>query len=83
MIRITAVILFLVALIFLYWFAEQPIAVSLIPPPFDKLVHALLGAGFAIVLWFVMSGKFVWLNVAIVGLFSSLEEWHQSFLSGA
>ena len=67
---------------FLYWFAEQPIAVGLIAHPYDKLVHAAMGAGLAFLLWFMMSGKFAWLNVGLVALFSGLEEWHQSFLPG-
>lgn len=81
-IRITASIFFVSALIFLYWFAEQPIAVGLIAAPFDKAVHALMGAGMAFLLCFIFSGRFPWLTVGLVALLSGLEEWHQSFLPG-
>lgn len=80
--RITAIILFLVIMIFLYWFAEQPIAVGLILPPYDKLAHAFMGAGLAVLLCFIFKGKYPWLTIGIVALLSALEEWHQRFLPG-
>lgn len=81
-IRVTASVLFVVVMIFLYWFAEQPAAVGLVPPPFDKVVHALMGAGMALLLWFAFDGKYGWLIITLVAVLSGLEEWHQSFLPG-
>jgi len=73
---------FLLLLLLAYWFAEQPIAVGLVPVPFDKLVHALFGASAAVMLWIIMGQKGARYIVGIVALLSGLEEWHQSFLPG-
>lgn len=86
-IRVTASVLLVVVMIFLYWFAEQPAAVGLISVPFDKLVHAVMGAGLACLLWFALGSKTAGekaggLNILIVAVLSGLEEWHQSFLPG-
>jgi len=81
-IRVTASVLFILMVILLYWFAEQPAAVGLVPPPFDKVVHALLGAGMAFMLWLILDCKVPWLNIGLVALLSGFEEWHQSFLPG-
>lgn len=81
-IRVTASVLFVLMMFFIYWFAEQPIAVGLVPPPLDKVVHAFMGAGMAFMLWLVLDCKIPWLNIGLVALLSGLEEWHQSFLPG-
>lgn len=80
--RVTTSVLFVAVMIFLFWFAEQPVAVGLLPAPFDKVVHALMGAGIAFLLWFAFAGKFGWLIIALVAVLSGLEEWHQRFLPG-
>lgn len=81
-IRVTAAVLFVFVLIFLYWFAEQPVAVGLIPPPFDKLVHVLMGAGITFLLWFVFAGKGWGFIGILVMLLAAMEEWHQTYLPG-
>jgi len=79
-IRVTASVLFILVVILSYWFAEQSAAVGLVPAPFDKVAHALLGAGMAFMFWFILDCKIPWLNIGLIALLSGFEEWHQSFL---
>jgi Predicted integral membrane protein len=63
----------------------QPIAVNLVPEPWDKLLH---GAVFALLAWALgfASGLHDWrgLAVAFFGslLIGLLDEWHQLYLPG-
>lgn len=81
-----AAILLVLAIMFnLFILGAQPVAVNLIPTPWDKLVHggifALLACGIGLA-----SGLDGWrmLTVAIAGalLVGVLDEWHQMYLPG-
>lgn len=63
----------------------QPVAVGLVPAPWDKLVHAVVFAVLAMAMGFV-SGLRGWrmlllsfLGAVVVG---ALDEWHQMYLPG-
>lgn len=63
----------------------HPVAVNLIPSPWDKLVHAVI---FALLTWAIgtASGLSGWrrLGIAFLGaaLIGLLDEWHQIYLPG-
>jgi len=72
-------------LIGLFAGGAQPVAVNLIPSPWDKLAHAVI---FALLTWAIgtASGLSGWrrlglafLGAALIGLF---DEWHQMYLPG-
>ena len=63
----------------------QPVAVNLVPAPWDKLAHASVFALLAIAIG-LASGLTGWrmlmLAVFSVLLVGALDEWHQAFLPG-
>jgi VanZ family protein len=63
----------------------QPVAVGLVPPPWDKLVHALVFAVLAAAVGLAsgLRGR-VMLAVAFCGAVAvgALDEWHQMYLPG-
>lgn len=69
----------------LYVGGAQPMAVGLIPSPYDKLAHAAVFALLAGALGYVSGLRgwsmllVAWLGALAVG---ALDEWHQSFLPG-
>ncbi|MBK8401174.1 MAG: VanZ family protein [Propionivibrio sp.] len=63
----------------------QPVAVGLIPSPWDKLAHASLFAVLAACIGLasgLRGGRVVLLAFAGALLVGSLDEWHQVFLPG-
>jgi VanZ family protein len=83
--RIAATLLALGIMGSLFIGGTQPIAVNLVPEPWDKLLH---GAVFALLAWALgfASGFHDWrgLAVAFFGslLIGLLDEWHQLYLPG-
>jgi len=83
--RVTAMLLVLGIISNLFFLGAQPVAVNLIPTPWDKLVHgaifALLACGIGLA-----SGLHGWrmLTIAVAGalLVGVLDEWHQLYLPG-
>jgi hypothetical protein len=83
--RTAAMLLVLGILIGLFAGGAQPVAVNLIPSPWDKLAHAVI---FVLLTWAIgiASGLTGWrqfglafLGAALIGLF---DEWHQMYLPG-
>jgi hypothetical protein len=83
--RTAVMLLVLGILIGLFAGGAQPVAVNLIPSPWDKLAHAVI---FALLTWAIgtASGLSGWrrlglafLGAALIGLF---DEWHQMYLPG-
>lgn len=69
----------------LYFGGAQPVAVGLIPSPYDKLVHAAVFAVLAGAIGYASGLRgwrmllVAWLGALAVG---ALDEWHQSALPG-
>ena len=69
----------------LYFGGAQPVAVGLIPSPYDKLVHAAVFAVLAGAMGYASGLRgwrmllVAWLGAVTVG---GLDEWHQSSLPG-
>lgn len=63
----------------------QPVAVGLVPPPWDKLVHALVFGVLAVAIGYAsgLCGR-VMLAVAFCGAMAvgAIDEWHQVYLPG-
>ena len=63
----------------------QPVAVGLVPPPWDKLVHALVFAVLAAAIGYAsgLCGKAM-LAAAFCGAMAvgAIDEWHQMYLPG-
>jgi VanZ family protein len=83
--RTTAILLVLGIIVSLFAGGAQPVAVNLIPPPWDKLAHGVI---FALLAWAigVASGLSGW-DRQILAFFGSLlvgilDEWHQVYLPG-
>jgi VanZ family protein len=63
----------------------QPIAVGLVPPPWDKLVHALVFAVLAAAIGYASGSRGRgMLAIAFFGAVAvgALDEWHQVYLPG-
>ncbi|WP_176752803.1 VanZ family protein [Nitrosospira sp. Nsp1] len=83
--RIAATLLALGITVSLFIGGAQPIAVNLVPEPWDKLLHGIVFALLAWALGFA-SGFYGWRSLA-VAFFGSLlvgllDEWHQLYLPG-
>lgn len=83
--RPIAVLLALGIILSLFLGGAQPVAVNLIPEPWDKLAHAVVFALLALAIG-VASGFHGWhrLAIALCGslLVGMLDEWHQMYLPG-
>ena len=83
--RIVATLLALGIVVSLFLGGAQPIAVDLVPEPWDKLLHGIVFAVLAWALGFA-SGFHGWrsLSAAFFGslLIGLLDEWHQLYLPG-
>lgn len=65
----------------LFVLGAQPFAVGIVPPPFDKLTHAVAFA----ILFLVLDNALVmplWLALCIPLLISAADEFHQLLLPG-
>lgn len=65
----------------LFVLGAQPFAVGVVPPPFDKLAHAVAFAGFFLVLDSALVMP-LWLALCIPLLISAADELHQLVLPG-
>ena len=65
----------------LFVLGAQPFAVGLVPPPFDKLAHALAFGGLFLALDCALVVP-LWLAIFITLLLSAADELHQLWLPG-
>jgi VanZ family protein len=83
--RVAAVLLAVGLPLGLYFGGAQPVAVGLIPSPYDKLVHAGVFAVMAAAIGYASGLRglpmllVAWLGAVAVG---SMDEWHQMHLPG-
>lgn len=83
--RIAAAMLVMVIILNLFFWGSQPIAVNLVPAPWDKFLHgitfAVLTCGIGLASGLQGSRGLI---IAIVGalLIGVLDEWHQIYLPG-
>jgi VanZ family protein len=83
--RIAATILVLTIILTLFFGGSQPVAVNLVPAPWDKFLHgttfAVLACGIGLASGLQGSRGLI---IAIVGalLIGVLDEWHQIYLPG-
>ncbi len=54
--RLLALNAFVLVAANLFWHGAQPYAVGAVPPPWDKLAHVVLYAGFAAAAWVMLGG---------------------------
>jgi hypothetical protein len=66
----------------LFYMGSQPAAAGLIPPPWDKVVHAAYFAAIAALLWIGMGGRRPWAVIAIAAAVGGADELHQAYLPG-
>ena len=69
-------------LVNLFYHGQQPYAVNLIPPPFDKLAHLSLFATIGILLWLATGARRVALVLLLSILLGALDELIQSASPG-
>lgn len=83
--RVGAVLLAVGLPLGLYFGGAQPVAVGLIPSPYDKLVHAGVFAVMAAAIGYASGVRglpmllVAWLGGVAVG---AMDEWHQMYLPG-
>jgi drug/metabolite transporter (DMT)-like permease len=83
--RIAAAMLVLVLILNLFFWGSQPIAVNLVPAPWDKFLHgttfAVLACGIGLASGLQGSRGLI---IAVTGalLIGALDEWHQIYLPG-
>lgn len=69
----------------LWWGGAQPIAVGLVPSPWDKGLHAAVFAGLAVALGYAggwRGRRLMVIAVSAALLVGGIDEWHQSMLPG-
>lgn len=86
--RVAALLLLLALVPGLFVGGAQPVAVGLVPAPWDKLAHLGLFALFALLagtaggLLRLRGAALLWLGFAVALLLGVLDEWHQATLPG-
>lgn len=68
--------------VLLFHLGDQPVAVNLIPEPWDKLAHFVTFGVIAGLFWVGVGGAHPLLMVILASAIGGLDEWHQSFLPG-
>lgn len=76
---LAAALLWIAALIYL---GRQPIAVGLIPAPYDGLAHLAAFGMLTFLFWLALFRAHPFFLVALIALLGALDEWHQTFLPG-
>ena len=66
----------------LFHVGSKPVAVGLIPAPWDKLAHLALFSTLTLLLWIGTAGRRTMAVVLIVAMLGAADEIHQSFLPG-
>ena len=69
----------------LLWGGAQPVAVGLIPEPWDKFAHAAVFGALAMAVGLASGwrgARAQWLGFAVAMLVGVADEWHQVFLPG-
>ena len=83
--QITAALLVMVMILNLFFWGAQPVAINLVPSPWDKILHgatfAVLACGIGLASGLQGSRGLI---IAISGalLIGVLDEWHQIYLPG-
>lgn len=82
--RLRGASLLLVGLIvvLLFHLGAQPVAVNLVPAPWDKLAHFATFGVLGGLLWLGAGGAHPLLMVILASAIGGLDEWHQAFLPG-
>lgn len=83
--RVAAVVLAVGVPLGLWVGGAQPVAVGLVPPPWDKLVHASVFALLAACIGYASGLRGVRMLLLAVGAavaVGALDEWHQVYLPG-
>jgi hypothetical protein len=71
------------AIIFaLFYLGAQPVAVGLIPEPWDKLAHFAVFSTVTALLWIATAGRMPLLMIVAVVAVGALDELHQAGLPG-
>ena len=71
-----------VLIVNLFVIGAQPIAVGLIPSPWDKLAHVALFAALGVLLMIASAGRRVWLVLAVLLAVATADELLQGDLPG-
>ncbi|MGE5467693.1 MAG: VanZ family protein [Ignavibacteria bacterium] len=71
------------AMVFLlFWLGAKPIAVNLVPEPWDKLAHFVAYGTIAALLAVGFTQRQPLRLILLVSLVGALDEWHQVYLPG-
>ena len=76
---LTAALLWIAAL---FYGGRQPIAVGLIPYPFDGLAHLAAFGALTFLFWLALFRDHPLSLVLLISMLGALDEWHQTFLPG-
>lgn len=85
MLRLLAALAAVALPVGLLWGGAQPVAVGLIPEPWDKLAHATVFGALAIAVALASGwrdARAQWLGFAVALIVGVADEWHQVFLPG-
>ena len=66
----------------LFWGGNQPVAVGLFQPPWDKMAHFAAFGLLTLMLWIGFQGRWPLLIIFLVGCVGALDEWRQTLLPG-
>jgi hypothetical protein len=80
--RMSCLLLALAIAFNLFWLGSKPVAVNLIPAPWDKLAHFAVFSALTVLVWIGTRGRMpLAVMVAVISL-GALDELHQGTLPG-
>lgn len=81
-VRGLCLVLAVATIVQLFYLGAQPMAVGLIPPPWDKLAHFGVYSAITALLWIGTAGRMPLAVIAAVVAVGALDELHQASLPG-
>jgi len=80
--RLLAACLLAILVVNLLYHGQQPYAVGLVRPPFDKVLHLVLFASVGTLLWIAAGARHILMVIVLAVMLGLLDEIMQSFNPG-
>jgi hypothetical protein len=80
--RVSCLLVALAIAINLFWLGAKPVAVNLIPAPWDKLAHFAVFSTLTVLVWIGTAGRMPITAIVAVVCLGALDELHQGTLLG-
>ncbi len=80
--RVSCLLVALAIAVNLFWLGAKPVAVNLIPAPWDKLAHFSVFSTLTVLVWIGTAGRMPIAAIVAVVCLGALDELHQGTLPG-